>query len=1172
MKYFLVLIFLTNSLFAEVIAPTKPSVRGNRAVFNRWMMSKERFTNIIRNDSDLNRAFSSLQKIIKDLQVQKDMFTNGNKSQVKLGPLKANAQRAIGIARQYNSKKKKLRSLAGLSYSDMIYFDAPRYYLAYLKSNDLERINVANYNWLENASAFTTGIKEIRNRYNQIPASWMADLDRMYDDNFYPQNTHPFIESFYNTSTYTMQELKKESAANLDKTMMVVIANVSQRSSMSMRLYYMKIFLAARAYILHDMYIAAANYISNFIEMVERDRQSIPDACQDFILSKIPDLKRIGPDRLLSRNSRAFTALSVPQPTTFDDVIDNIGFYSNYLTYGLQSINRKSGREFQYLKELKLLRTVSEVQSCYNNFSKSSIKTSRDIEAKLYLAVYGKQYDSCFDTSILGTNAIGGNREHEYQTDLGVQEAIINELDRHDQEYFARKRSLIAFLSAMPGNRNVQQIYNLESIQEEEKLMGMNYLDQTGKDMIDQAVKNLVIMDHVYDLGLNYNKNIDFKCDDNEDSSYCETFASYIKKELISARDKFLSSPQNQKKKILNCGGEGYLTSLSETIFNEQELMAGFNHNEMISRVNHAGYGYTYNPNYTITKAINEKGRNYLERRKLDLIKRSLSNKFKVFFPYMMTESFRKSRRVFHGVKEITFQNRPISCEKVKSELKDALTMNLAFIANPDAVISDWNTRIAKATFKFRNGARKYWRDITSGDPGSVISALLGGVGGTMIYSGTSNEGGLSLDQETQEAFLPLKTLRDKPEEFVNHLISLVKAQNPDSNYYKERMRSYLHQYLGINKFVCSVYSMAHGPHAKIVEALIANQIQFFKDVMLGVSVVMAIASIFVPPLAAVTTIIGAATLIASRTVDVMVADINLSEGELNEQRELEMCSAMLNVEEPEADKDSVTEACINAFNAKQAAVALQSELRSKQYALYLDVALSAVGLAKLGLNALKASRSLRASSVINKNPFSRLMVRQVQKGQKFFSKIETSSTDFLAEKIFKLRQFQSLFTRAGALGQHIIKKMVKNGIQGYNIQLKQNITNAQKIDEGEDVDDEGLLALFLAPFNKGTFASFGHKVGQFAHYAQEDLVVHNSQYIRSSFYVSVFTKFEQEGGDLQGLSAQHYSVILENVYERSQEYFETNGNLPSDNWMDELINLEMAKLEGVPAEEILNT
>lgn len=71
--------------------------------------------------------------------------------------------------------------------NQVTYFDSPRFYLAYLRANSLERVNVHNYNFVANLFAFTTGISEIRDNYNAIPASWMADIDKIFRASFYPE-------------------------------------------------------------------------------------------------------------------------------------------------------------------------------------------------------------------------------------------------------------------------------------------------------------------------------------------------------------------------------------------------------------------------------------------------------------------------------------------------------------------------------------------------------------------------------------------------------------------------------------------------------------------------------------------------------------------------------------------------------------------------------------------------------------------------------------------------------------------------------------------------------------------------------------------------------------------------------------------------------------------------
>lgn len=1173
----------SEDFVAPFVTPNKPevvntnqNVRVPDSVYNNWLISKDEFLEMVKNDPQIGSDFKAIRTRIQTLD-SRELVLNQNLANVtsenyreffRLDQLEAEAATIDELYEQQVRATIDLWADIGMNLSNIQKFDSARYYLAYLKTMNQRGINPNNPQVINDILASFVHFYEIRNNYNFYPASWMGDHNTMLPPvesnraSIFAINRHLWIDSYNNPTNYVLDELSSVSNQMLDDSLKLLVATLSQRRSSDMRHIYYQIFIAARTQVKYQLYSELKDRYTLLIQSIISRYTNINSVCSAYLLENKNQF-RFQPNSLITAEDPPFTSSPLGELNGSEYFKKNLGFFNSYYTSGLQKIRKLGDGNYEFYDEMKNVRLAAEVLACETNFNKFYIEVLKEINSKLLKSIGNKKQDSCFDNNAqIRAEVLSSEdafRVESIDNDSEDVNIILAQIEERDADYFSKKADLEQFLGRLPSIRYTNtgnSHYKDSEIEREESTLAVSFLDKVGKDLIDQAVNNIVVMNHVYDLNFDFESPLQFYCSDANNSEFCATFKEYIEERLTATNQSFVANNQSLNK-IQNCGGEDYLTILSSVIFEESRMNEGFDPSKYIQR---GGQG---------TARLNQAGYLHLTNKKYDLIKSALGTDLQLMFPYMITDEFLTSVRpstIGRGrTRPPSYRHLLVNCSEVKNELRDKLIKNLAYIANPNSLLSNMDfmaefaNALPESVYRFRRAVSSAgsviannWRELSTNNPEEILSSMLnmsvqyGIIGFASDFTARSDY----VSQEVEEQFLPLKALREQPEAYVNHVITLIRTQNTQDSFYKQRMKSYLHQFNGINKFVCSVYSMAHGPHGRLVDGLIKDQIEFFKKITIATTFILGIASIAIPPLAGFATAVATATTFANNTLDIGMADINASMAVYNESEEMSLCAAGLVADDNEiTNEESAREVCLSALETKRKTLEVKATLDNAEISAIVDTSLLAVGFVRSGIANNRST--LRAVRRFSDSPLKRKIaetILQADSAASYANLINGGVSTFLFQKFLGRRlaryiivdQSRRFATLRNKKIRNILLGFIGDAVDGFETTIRTQRQVLLDAVNNRDTNPQGILDTLYNSFIVNS--SLGQKVsGLVGNVEGVDEVISQladpevqemAFLIKRSVNHAFILKMEELGADLEGADAIIWVDIMETAYE----------------------------------------
>jgi hypothetical protein len=702
---------------------------------------------------------------------------------------------------------------------------------------DCMRYNLAYKAMMKDHNANQNPLKILRDNYNKYKISWMGNHEEYIETNKRPGNTHEYIanyEQYANRgAVYDTYDIMVNESYDLDETMRFIISKLQYRSSRSRKFEVLQsIQWACDNDIISTALVTNLNITRTVVQELDPEIKKRRDeyGCNaNFYKKRISELQSvIKPSAVIPAESKFFKSYKMEG---MDKTISNLNphFIRAWLGYFKKGLKKEGIQLGDYFKELKYARASIDVLYCVNNIQKKD-PLIVDFDYLLKKSAKDVKLNSCDLERVAEKDAVFRQRTEE----------IGNLYD------------------SLPTTAQIETVHHDKSEAQIEGLAASEILSKVGKDFIDDAVKNLVVVSYLYNIPPEEYRDYNFKCDKlfkSATSEYCANFKRYVKfrirKELDTTYKKLEADPN--KKPLLNCN------SAAPGIINQRTI------DEYVSLFSEENLSFE-TPLPKTGKMLSSTGvSKYNEQvtiAKYKKIEELMGDKSRApLIPLMYTDAFldsitatginpktiysdKYSQTYYQGV---SVHLRSPSCESLVHSLNSSLTRNIAFIANPDnkkrGRFFEWGTKNTAVGSEMLKMTVQNLKE----EPIKTIIGIL-----SPVYSAAAgNQNSLlytSAEARTkvENVYNPLPALQNDPHGYINHLGQLLKHNEYDGEGNKVR-KKYLKEFAGNNLLICSLYQkMSYDEY--ILDPYKERYMKFFTGVVKTVAILVTAVSWIIPP------------------------------------------------------------------------------------------------------------------------------------------------------------------------------------------------------------------------------------------------------------------------------------------------------------------------------------
>jgi hypothetical protein len=916
--------------------------------------------------------------------------------------------------------------------------DCKRYYDAY---NDPKAYNASNGR---------KDILAIRNMYQNKKISWLGDIENLNKGKAAPLNKHKIIDGpWYGEQVY-IDVINKD--VNLDATFKFILKNYQFRNSPS-----------AQDDFLRQLSWACNNYIIYMVNLdIMRRAEAKQNALDPQIIKRKEDIScttfytkamaqiKIWPNELVPSDHQFHKTYKDKIPDKIKNL--DVVFFSSYIGYMLSSLKERTDY-YKHFEVLMHARKMADVLFCSNRI-KSDDPIIKDIDEYLNRSLNEAPVNTC----------------------------QLEEIAKVDTEFINKKKRVALLYDNLPSTAKIRFVNWYESQKQIEALDAKNILGKIGKDFIDQAVKNLVVVSYLYGIKLDQYEDLDFKCESffsGSTSDYCKNFQSYSRLRLIKEKDTTVKTLTAQgKKPILNCGGSGVLNGVLKN-FTQAEIEKHMP--QKLPKNQTPGFKSipdSYNEPFkmAVYKRISEVAADKNYRSIVPLL---YSPAFIDQFRLAKQDVYSMAMPAGHGgssiyYKTIGIETKAVSCNTIIESLKKSLIENVIFISNPDSffkiggweVGKDFNKSIAKGTENVKNYTKGYWREIKE-NPVEAIMSLVS----PAIVNPTQIKVMSNAMVETDKTFNPLPSLNEHPEGYVKHLMFLLKHQKQDQ-FGHDIKDKYLNEFKGYGKLVCTLYHKIDYDKYYLDEVIKQNM-KFFYGVAKTVAILVTVASWVIPPAGALVTTALAAGISTTTTL----ANIDDLSGKLNgvtQDYNLAMQSCMedqLQIHRTVAKEDA-RKNCEASLNYLLQVNKLSKELSGKYGTLIFETALYSFYMIRVGVGMAQAANHTAHAAHHTANATSGFAkVKEVYKA------IPHKMGDILTNYVGKpLQSLAKGATGSTKVGQSIANFFAKNADKLHHTKIGHNFVHGLEHMAHDGVYGAlkiGKSAYYVSMFSKVTYLAY---------------------------------------------------------------------------------------------------